>query len=201
MTPLIHYSSHVPYYGSPGNWFCDWWHEASWKCLTVIVCFISFVPMTVICVVQALTYEELNISARKFKSSSNRLCTTRQVFRTFLIVAAVFFFLTTPLCVLELLDFWVLGEFDIKSDVKFDLYKSFVLLMAMNSCANSLIYGRVHKRFYQLITCNVMNRRFDRSNDLTLRSTTTCSSQVSTKFVPNQRTASSVAPLQRITVS
>ena len=180
--PLIHFASYIQHPDSPDHWFCDTWHRKTFKCLTVLFPFISFIPMTIICTLQVLTFKEIKKSAKQFKEDFCRIRTVRQVSRTFLIVATVFFFLTTPLCVFALIDFWTF--LDIPTDVNYNLYNALVFLMASNSCANSLIYGRVHTRLFKCITCNIRNRRIDRTNDLTSRSTYASEKKESPAVIP-----------------
>ena len=182
MTPLLYYSSYIPHFGSPKHWFCTWDSDATNKCLTVLVCLISFVPMSVICFVQTLTYRELQRSSRQFGENSQRIRTMKKVLRTFTIIAAVFFLLTTPLCVFSLLYFWALENINISKKTAFDLYKSFILIMTINSCANPVIYSRIHTKVFQLITRIIQNRRRATNNNnniISLHSNVTFTSKVS----------------------
>ena len=106
----------------------------------------------------------------------------KKVLRTFTIIAAVFFLLTTPLCVFSLLYFWALENINISKKTAFDLYKSFILIMTINSCANPVIYSRIHTKVFQLITRIIQNRRRATNNNnniISLHSNVTFTSKVS----------------------
>ena len=113
--------------------------------ITVIACLISLFPLMLICIFQILTYRELQRSTHNFPPNSNRIRTMRQVLRTFIVVASVFFCLTTPFCIFSLLGFWVQIIGVLSTDVISKMYRSFALLMTINSAVNPLIYGKVHK--------------------------------------------------------
>ena len=119
--------------------------------ITVIACLISLFPLMLICIFQILTYRELQRSIHKFPPNSNRIRTMKRVLRTFIVVAAVFFCLTTPYCMFRLLGFWVQIIGVLSTDVISKMYRSFALLMTINSAVNPLIYGKVHKKLSSFV--------------------------------------------------
>ena len=127
--------------------------------VTILDCCISFLPMIIIVTVQILSYKELQKSARQCRASSNRDRYVKKVFRTFVIIVVTFFVLATPFCILELLVFWT-GPSVVPSNA--NLYRSFILLLSINSCANPLIYGRIHRTLFKLIKCNFRDERVAR---------------------------------------
>ena len=116
-----------------------------------------------------LTYKEVQRSARQFGENSNHLRNMRKVLRTFNMVVGVFFFLTTPLCIYALLFLWALKDVPIAQKAK--MLRLFVVLLSFNSCANPLIYGKIHKRLFLFVTCNFRNRRNITSNETELKET------------------------------
>ena len=119
--------------------------------ITVIACLISLFPLMLICIFQILTYRELQRSTHNFPPNSNRIRTMKRVLRTFIVVAAVFFCLTTPYCMFRLLGFWVQIIGVLSTDVISKMYRSFALLMTINSAVNPLIYGKVHKKLSSFV--------------------------------------------------
>ena len=157
------YETHVSF---SKNWQCKLKLDLHGY-LTAFDIFVSAIPMIIICVVQTQTYKQLQRSARQFRGSSNRIRTMKRVFRTFAVVAAVFFLLTTPLSIFKVVFVWVLSKGKMSPIIP-HTYHSLTLLMAMNSCANPLIYGRIHIRLLKLKPCYMQRKRRNASNKIEL---------------------------------
>ena len=114
----------------------------------------TFLPLLIIIILQCLAYKALKHSVRRFGEDINRIRTIREVSKTFMVVTAVFFLLTTPYTVVELIVSYVVSKTSKNSeyniDLLVDLLNTCLLIQTMNSCTNPLIYGKVHRWFLKL---------------------------------------------------
>ena len=120
---------------------------------TLLAIFITFLPLCIIITLQTLSYKILQQSVIRFGKATERLATVRQVSRQFIVVTSVFFLLTTPFTIAEVVVSYIeITESNV--DLLVDVLNTCLLIQNLNSCANPLIYGKVHRWFFKLFSCH-----------------------------------------------
>ena len=132
---------------------------------------ITFVPFVLISLIQLFAYKALKQSVTKFNKNSQQMLRMKRVFKTFTTVAATFFCLSMPLSVYTLIDLWCMGKEFRRANLSLRgrLFAAFTVLLSLNTCANPLIYGRLHKKLMKLFPCSANKKNTGKGNPMQLQ--------------------------------
>ena len=141
-----------PYPNQPRYWACSVnLYVKQWLILSIKNSLLSsFIPLPILITLQVATYRAIVKSARQFQVDSNRMRTMKRVRESFCIVILAFFLLTFPVSIFSITAYSILNvNPHIRSDslnLLYQLSNFFNKLLTLNSCVNSLIYSKIHRR-------------------------------------------------------
>ena len=114
---------------------------------------IVFLPLSIITVIQILSYRAIVNSASNFNLDEARIRTINKVRKTFVIVVIVFFVLVTPAHVyIFIMDYLIKYHTQFSLDNKDNIIRLrsiFNLVLTFNSAVNPFIYAKIHRRFVE----------------------------------------------------
>ena len=123
---------------------------ASWNTISI------FLPLMTIIIIQYHAYNVLKHSSDQLTKDAIRIRSLKKVFRTFLVVIAVFFLLTAPATIFDLYVWHIMVHhrpiFVSKVSFFHKLRCIFYIILSLNSCVNPLIYANLGTKFRLIVT-------------------------------------------------
>ena len=168
------YMKYIPY-PRPGHEhlnFCSWLplSKYSSEMLAVIIknaVLISFAPLPILILLHISSYHAIAKSAQQFQLDNRRIHKMRKIRKTFSAVVVIFFALSVPteiysVTIVSIVKFYPNMMRTIK--YRFHIDRFFNTIISLNSCANPLIYAKVHRRLSRCLQRIQQRRRRNERN-------------------------------------